>query len=126
MNFFANIYRKALLPSARQYFDQSQWFLLEDNDPIHRSNYSRTWKSDHEIVTLCLPSLSPDMNPIENLWPLLKEKVAQWWSKTLEDLVNAIINEWNELPNELAYNLINSMERRVQSLIDSSGDYTLY
>ena len=35
------------------------------------------------------------------------------------------LKRWEET-NELAYNLINSMERRVQSLIDSSGDYTLY
>lgn len=121
-----NVYRKALLPSARQNFGQSQWFLLEDNDPKHRSNYSRTWKSDHEIVTLSWPSLSPDMNPTENVWSLLKVKVTQRRPRTLEDLVAAIQNEWNELPRELAYNLMNSMERRVQSLIDSSGDYTLY
>jgi transposase len=120
------IYRNALLPSARQHFGQSQWVLLEDNDLKHRSNYSRTWKSDHQIVTLSWPSHSPDVNPIENLWALLKVKVAQRRPKTLEDLVNAIQNEWNELPSELAYNLMNSMESRVQSLIDSSGDYTLY
>jgi len=88
------------------------------------SNYSRTWKSNHAIVTLAWPSLSPNMNPIENLWSLLKKKVTQRRPKTLEDLLNVITNEWNELPNELAYNFINSMERRIQSLIDSSSDYT--
>jgi transposase len=103
------------LPSARRHFGQSRWFLLEDNDPKHRSNYSRTWKSDHQIVTLPWPSLSPDINPVENLWSLLKVKVAQRRPKTLEDLVNAIKNEWNELPSELAYNIMNSMENRVQS-----------
>jgi hypothetical protein len=120
------VYRNALLPSTRQHFGRSQWFLLEDNDPKHRSHYSHTWKSDHHIVSLSWPSLSPDMNPIENLWPLLKVKVAQRRPKTLEDLVNVIESEWNELPSELAYNLMNSMENRVQALIDSSGDYTLY
>jgi transposase len=99
--------------------------LARDNDPKHRSNYSRTWKSDHQIVTLPWPSLSPDINPVENLWSFLKVKVAQRRPKTLEDLVNAIKNEWNELPSELAYNLMNSMENRVQSVIDSGGDYIL-
>ena len=88
------------------------------------SNYSRTWKSNHGIVTLSWPSLSPNMNLIKNLWSLLKKKVTQRQPKTLEDLLNAITNEWNELPNELAYNFINSIERRIQSLIDSSSDYT--
>jgi len=67
--------------------------LLEDNDPKHPSDYSRTWKSDHEIVTLSWPSLSPDINPIENVLSLLKVKVAQRRPKTLEDLDNAIKDE---------------------------------
>ena len=92
----------------------------------HQSKYSRAWKSGHQIVTLTWPSLSPDMNPAENLWSVLKVKMAQRHPITLEALVNAIKEEWNELPNELVYNLMDSMESRIRALIDSSVDYTLY
>ena len=62
-----HIYRNVLLPSARHHFADSPWFLLEDNDSKHRSNYTSAWKSAHRIVTLPWPSMSPDMNPVENL-----------------------------------------------------------
>ena len=58
--------------------------------------------------------------------PLLKAKVARRWPKTLTDLIYAIKIEWKELPNETAYNLMNSMKDRLQAVIDSSGDYSLY
>ena len=45
------IYRKAIIPSAYQYFGQLKWYLLEDNDPKHRSNYSKRWKSTRQIDT---------------------------------------------------------------------------
>jgi hypothetical protein len=39
---------------------------------------------------------------------------------------NRIIRLFDPLSISVAYNLMNSMESRVQSLIDSSGDYTPY
>ncbi|CAF3107265.1 unnamed protein product [Rotaria sp. Silwood2] len=120
------IYRKALLPSAHKHFGESQWFLLEDNDPKHRSNYTKNWNSTRQIVTLPWSSLSPDLHPIENLWSLLKVKIAQRRPTTHRDLITAINNEWKKLPNELAFNLVNSMKSRIQAVTASSGDYTLY
>jgi hypothetical protein len=70
--------------------------------------------------------LSPDINPIENLWSLLTVKVAQRRPTTHTGLVDAIKDEWRELPNELVFNLVNSIKSRVQAVIASSGDYTLY
>lgn len=120
------IYQRALLPSANKHFGQQEWYLLEDNDPKHRSNYSKRWKSTRQINTLPWPSASPDANPVENLWSLLKLKVAQRRPRTREELTGAIIDEWNRLPDELAFNLVGSMKNRIQAIIASSGDYTLY
>ena len=118
-----HIYHNVLLPSARHHFAGSPWFLLEDNDPKHRSNYAPTWKSAHRIVTLPWPSMSPDMNPIGNLWSILKTKVAYRRPHTIKDLIKAINKESNKLPKELALRLINCMKNRIEALIDASGDY---
>ncbi|CAF4751963.1 unnamed protein product [Rotaria sp. Silwood2] len=122
-----NIYHDGLLPAAREHFGRSRnWVLLEDNDPKHRSKVSVKWKEDHHVKTLPWPSLSPDMNPVENLWSLLKIKVAEQRPTTVKELIRAIEKEWNDLPQELASNLIDSMKRRVDSLIEANGDYTIY
>ena len=120
------IYRNVLLSSARNLLARSPWLLLENNDPNHRSNYTSAWKSAHRIVTLPWPSMSLDMNPIENFWSILKTKVAYRRPHTIKDLIRAINKEWNNLPKELASRLINSMKNRIEALIDASGDYTMY
>ena len=121
-----HIYRNVLLSSARHHFARSPWFLLEDNDPKHGSNYTSAWKSAHRIVILPWPLMNSDMNAIENLWPILKTKGAYRRPHMIKDLIKAINREWNNLPKELALRLINSMKNRIEALIDVSGDYTMY
>ncbi|CAF2863177.1 unnamed protein product [Rotaria sp. Silwood2] len=121
------IYRNALLPTARVHFGRlHDWVLVEDSDPKHKSNISTAWKQDHHIKTLPWPSLSPDVNPIENLWSLLKIKISNRKPKTIKDLKRAIYKEWNDLPKELASKLVWSMKNRVEELIQSRGEYILY
>ncbi|CAF0792472.1 unnamed protein product [Rotaria sordida] len=127
-DFLCNeIYQNALLPTARSHFGRRHdWVLLEDNDPKHRSRFSIQWKREHHITTLPWPSHSPDANPIENLWPLIKTKVSNQKPKTIKNLTRAIYKEWNDLPPELASKLVWSMKNRVHDLIESESEYILY
>ena len=84
------------------------------------------WKDDNEIEVLPWPSSSPDQNPIENIWQLLKMKIATKNIRTIQGLKSEIRKEWNALPNELAQKLVQSMKNRITALIEAQGDYTLY
>jgi transposase len=63
------IYKKTLLPSARNFFgeDNNSWKLQEDNDPKHTSGKAQKWKDDNDVNILSWPSQSPDLNPMENV-----------------------------------------------------------
>ncbi|CAM4964110.1 unnamed protein product [Rotaria socialis] len=75
--FMCTIYKNGLLPSTKKWFgnNASHWKLLEDNDPKHTSKMCKRFKVDNGIQSLAWPSQSPDCNPIENVWSLLKLKI---------------------------------------------------
>ena len=72
------------------------------------------------------PSMSPDQNPIENVWRLMKIKIAKKKIRTVAGLKAQLRKEWNSLPDDLAANLVHRMKNRVESLIEAGGDFTMY
>lgn len=126
--YMTTLYETALLPSAVDLYGEDcySWILQEDNDPKHRSKIAKAWKEDNYVKVLPWPSMSPDQNPIENVWGLMKMNLAKKKIRTLRTLKGEITKEWNRLPKEYAVNLVRSMKRRVEALIESEGDYTMH
>jgi transposase len=72
------------------------------------------------------PANSPDLNPIENVWAVLKLNVRKRRPCTVKQLVRAIYKEWKELSVEYAQALVSSMTRRVKEVITAQGDHIMY
>ncbi len=70
------IYEERLLPSTKM-FNGTAWTLLEDNDSKHMSKVANSWKEKHNIDRITWPSNSPYLNPIENVWNVMKQKLDQ-------------------------------------------------
>ena len=100
--------------------------MQEDNDPKHRAILVRNWKERNDIKVLPWPSMSPDQNPIENVWRLMKINMAKKKIRTLSGLKSNLVKEWNRLPKDLAANLAHSMKNRIEALIEANGNYMMY
>ena len=122
------IYKKGLLPSANKFYGRNSrdWVLVEDGDPKHRSNFCKNWKAQHGIQVLEWPPQSPDCNPIENVWALLKARLARQKFASLDDLIKGIQREWARLPIEYAQNLAESCARRCEVVIKQRGEWIPY
>lgn len=46
--------------------------LMHDNAPIDTAGIIEEWLREHVINVMDLPPYSPDLNPVETLWALLK------------------------------------------------------
>jgi hypothetical protein len=72
------------------------------------------------------PPQSPDINPIENLWSLLETKIRKCKCSSRQMLIENLKDEWDKIGQEVSANLVNSMPRRLQAIIDAKGLHTKY
>ncbi len=68
-------YQQFVLPKLLEFHQQIPGSLVQqDNAPCHVSESSMAWIKEYfkEGVVVKFPSKSPDLNPIENVWPWMK------------------------------------------------------
>ena len=125
-NMYQEILEKRLKASARKLGLGRKFTFQQDGDPKHTAKSVTKWLSDNKVKVLDWVAQSPDMNPIEHLWSALKRKVAVRKPTNLAALRTVVEEEWNSISPDVTKNLVESMPRRIQALIDSRGGATRY
>ncbi len=83
----------------------------------HSAKATSTWFKDHGIPVLNWPANSPDRNPIENLWGIVKRKMRYARPNNAEELKATIRATWALITPEQCHRLIDSMPRRIAAVI---------
>lgn len=116
-----------LLPRYRELVPDGGYFM-QDNAPIHNAHRTLTFLQEHNVNVLPWPSLSPDMNPIENVWAICKTELRNRHVENVAQLTAAIREIWTAKLNDQLFrdNLCESMIQRVRQLHIARGSYTRY
>ena len=122
---------KTYIDVLKRFFDDDETpinhLFQDDNAPAHRSGQVQQYCSANNIRRIDWPSRSPDLNPIEHLWDLVKRRIGKRGHiDSLKSLEQAVVEEWNAIPQTLIDSLIESMERRVRAVIVAKGSHTKY
>ena len=106
----------------------SVWTFQEDNTTIHWSKVNVTLFKSQKINVLPWSSLSPDLNPIENVKRLLARKVynERMQFRTTEQLKTAILKSWEKITIDQLRDLVNSMPERIVEVIKLNSAKTRY
>ncbi len=72
------------------------------------------------------PTNSPDLNPIENLWGIVKRKMRDTRPNKADDLKAAIKATWASITPQQCHRLIASMPRRIDAVIHAKRGPTKY
>ncbi|KAL4656121.1 E3 ubiquitin-protein ligase RFWD2 isoform X3 [Arapaima gigas] len=67
------------------------------------------------------PGNSPDFNPIENLWSILKKQVDKQKHRNCDKLQALIMQEWVAISQDLAQKLISSMPGQIAEVLKKKG-----
>ena len=72
------------------------------------------------------PSFSLDLNPIENLWGLMKEKLSKINIKTKQEYKDKVIEIKEEIEGSFIENQIYRMKKRQKQVIKTKGVKIMY
>jgi hypothetical protein len=102
------------------------WILQEDNDGSHgtrgkKKNMAKLLKEANWIDTLVHPAQSPDLNPIEACWNILKQRVRQRVWRSLAELKEILQEEWDKITIQEIRARISEMPERCKKLVKSGG-----
>lgn len=110
--------------------------FVQDNAPIHTAALTMEWFTNNGVFCLTgWPPYSPDLNPIEHIWPRLKEAIYEL--RPDFDTITGASNQqaaleevlplaWNAIRVEVIEACVKSMPSRVAAVIAAQGWQTKY
>lgn len=125
---YIEVLRGRLLPQVTEWYGDRPWIFQQDSAPCHTAKSVKKWCADNGVELLPWAGNSPDMNPIESLWCLLKNEIHEVPITTKKQLIERLIKVWfhSDRIKDLCRTLIRGMSKRVQALKSAKGGQTDY
>ena len=121
---YQDILKNSLLPAAKEWFgdEKEGWELQQDKATCHTAKSTKAWLERHEVAVVEeWPTKGDDINPIENLWAILDERLESKKFKTENGMKKAIRQVWDEVDLSLLHNLIDSLPDRLRRIRKAKG-----
>lgn len=137
-NMDKTLYKEILQDELEQTIDftmeklglrRDQVIFQQDNDPKHTSKLVKEYLQDQSYQVMEWPPQSPDLNPIENMWALLKRRLNEYETATkgMSELYERVTEVWyDHVKPEECQKVIESMPRRIEACIKAKGKWTKY
>ncbi|KAJ5737115.1 uncharacterized protein N7483_002240 [Penicillium malachiteum] len=109
--------------------------FMQDNAPTYTAYVVRDWLAEQSFELMIWHPKSPDLNPIENLWAILKAKLYDEHKELYHMPDNEAIRDqmiiwaqeaWSSIDLSILDNLAVTMPHRVEQIIKYEGWYTSY
>ncbi len=123
---YQEILEHFMLPSADKLYGDADFIFQQDLAPAHTAKGTKSWFNDHGVTVLDWPANSPDLNPIENLWGIVKRKMGDTRPNNADELKATVKETWASIPPQQCHKLITSMPRRIEEVIKAKGAPTKY
>ena len=117
---YINVLETVMMPLLMRIFGDTNVCgvnFQQDNASCHKSAIKMCWFKDSNIVLQDWPMQSPDLNPIEHFWGILKHNIREHSITSKTALKNALIQEWGAISAETCTSLVCSKPRGLLLLL---------
>jgi transposase len=94
------------------------FYWQQDNAPVHGP---AKWHIAQEVLVVNWPTHSPDFNPIEMVWTIIKRNLCERKFADKEELFKAAQEEWTKIHGHVIRNLVGSFLTRCQVCVELNG-----
>ncbi len=105
---YQEILEHFMLLSADKLYGDADFIFQQDLPPAHTAKGTKSWFNDRGITVLDWPANSPDLNPKENIWGIVKRKMRDTRHNNADDRKAAIKATWASIPPQQCHRLIAS------------------
>lgn len=109
--------------------------FMHDNASVHTAHIVKELLREQGFEVMDWPPFSPDLNPTENLWALMKAKIYQIDPTLLhisdtvasyQQLREVAKQAWHQIGQDVHNKLCETIENRVAAVLEADGWYTKY
>ncbi len=100
--------------------------FLQDGAPCHASKKTKAFLVQQPFIVMDWPGNSPDLNPMENLWNIMKDGLKSKDIGSAPKLQAELKKLWVSLDQAMLRNLSDSMPHRLQMVLNAKGEMTKY
>jgi transposase len=126
---YLEILKGELVDTFKLYrLNESKTMFQHDNDPKHTAIKVKKYLQKQKFETLWWPSQSPDLNPMEHIWVVLKQALNRYKKPAsgMLELWDRVQLEWEKISKETCLKFIDSMPKRMSAVIKAKGSWTKY
>ena len=123
---YQQILKESLLPNIQSISTKPPIFM-QDGAKCHTAASTIKWLNNQNIKTLPMwPAQSPDLNPLENIWKLVKDNVDTSNITSDKDLFKVLRCNGMLSIKKTIQNVLSSLPNRINAVIHAEGGNTKY
>lgn len=125
---YIEVITRKVVPTLKTLWPSGDGIFQQDLAPCHKSRKVMACFGEYDVQCLDWPGNSPDLNPIENLWAILKGRMRKMNCTTKEMMITSLLKIWykDDEVKLMCQKLVKSMPKRVKQVIKAKGGHISY